>query len=30
LLEGRELGRGDVLETRRGICQLGPALAATN
>jgi CRISPR-associated endonuclease Cas1 len=27
LLEGRELRRGDVVETRRGVCRIGPALA---
>ena len=27
LLEGRELHRGDVLETRKGICRLAPPLA---
>jgi CRISPR associated protein, Cas1 family len=27
LLENRELCRGDVVETRRGVCRLGPQLA---
>src|SRR5205809_7581617 len=27
LLKGRQLRRGDVFETRKGICRLGPLLA---
>ena len=27
LLQGRELNRGDVFETRKGVCRLGPSLA---